>query len=106
MMGSVSEQLWSWPPQGPRQVEQKTVWQVGQGTEVGTPSVVLGLRLHTAWHSRTGHQALLGSSFTPERDTDRHTHTQLFLKTGKTHKKNKDFTLFPLAIDEYALLFI
>lgn len=54
-----------WPScQGPLHPEQKMVWQVWQDTAEGWPSV-LGCTLHTAWHSNTGHHALLGSSFTP-----------------------------------------
>lgn len=52
--------------QGPLHPEQKTVRQAGQGTSRGRPSVP-GCTLHTAWQSSAGHQALLGSSFTPAR---------------------------------------
>lgn len=62
-MGWRSGQVWP-SCQGPLQPEQKTVRQVEQLTAAGRPSV-LGCRLHTAWHSSTGHQALVGSSVTP-----------------------------------------
>lgn len=61
-MGCCSEQAWP-SRQASLQAEQKTARQVEQGTAPGRPSL-LGCRLHTAWHSSTGHQALLGSSFT------------------------------------------
>lgn len=63
IMGWRSGQVWP-SCQGPLHPEQKTARQVGHGTAAGRPSV-LGCRLHTAWHSSTGHQALLGSNFTP-----------------------------------------
>lgn len=62
-MGCRSEQAWP-SRQASLQAEQKTARQEAQGTAPGRPSG-LGCRLHTAWHSRTGHQALLASSFTP-----------------------------------------
>lgn len=69
IMGCCSEQAWP-SSQAPLQAEQKTARQVVHGTAPGWPSV-LGCRLQTAWHSSTGHQALLGSSFTPAGREDR-----------------------------------
>lgn len=69
-MGWCSGQLWP-SCQGRLHPEQKTVWHFVHGTAVGRPSV-LGCTLHTDWHSSTGHQALLGSNFTPtERKIER-----------------------------------
>ena len=74
IMGCSSEQAWP-SRQASLQAEQKTARQVAHGTAPGRPSVP-GCRLHTAWHWSTGHQALLGSSFTPA-DTDGHDQTDL-----------------------------
>lgn len=58
------EQEWA-SVQGLLQPQQKTAWHTGQGTGTGLPSLP-GVTLHTAWQSSTGHQALLGSNWTPE----------------------------------------